>query len=151
MVFLEQPTDFKIRFEIVSCFLDCGGEFLTLLRADHKAQGNTWGVPAGKVEKSDASIEDAMIRELQEELQFDALKERFQYFTKVFIRFKEYDFIYHIFIYPLAEKPNVILNSDHKEYRWVTPQQALSMNLIQDEDACIELYYFKSDRLMVKN
>jgi hypothetical protein len=30
---------------------------------------------------------------------------------------------------------------EHKDYKWLTPSQALKLNLIPDEDKCIEMAY----------
>lgn len=67
VVFLEKPEVFNPKFEVVSCFVRCDDRILLLHRQDHKPEGNSWGVPAGKVDQ-DESIHDAMVRELQEEI-----------------------------------------------------------------------------------
>lgn len=141
MIYLEKPEQFSPRFEVVSCFVKHGEHFLLLLRQPHKPQGNTWGVPAGKVEQRE-NIQQAMVRELFEETNLQIQPETLNYFTKVFVTFPEYDFVYHIFSTELQDKSLVAIDPlAHQTYRWVSPIEALSMNLIQDEDACIKLFY----------
>ena len=57
---------------VVGCFLEYDGKFVLLLRHVHKADGGTWGLPAGKVEPGE-SDETAMLRELYEETGYKAL------------------------------------------------------------------------------
>jgi len=60
----------------------------------------------------------------------------------VCVRLSAYNFAYHMFYLPLAERSEITLNTDeNKEYRWMTPVQALEMPLIADEDVCIKLFY----------
>ena len=142
MIFKEKPSDFKAKFEVVSCFLECNGEILLLHRQDRRPEGNTWGVPAGKVEEGEALF-GAITRELAEEVAHRVGKEaELRYFGKVYVRFSTKDFVYHMFHLPFADKPAIKLDpKEHKSFKWVTPQKALEMDLIEDEDSCIKLFY----------
>ena len=67
MMFEKQPDNFKQKLEVAGCFLeDLSGRFLVLLRNGNKPQGNTWGIPSGKVEDNE-KLEDCILRELSEE------------------------------------------------------------------------------------
>lgn len=141
MIYLEEPNDFDARFEIVSCFCENNGKILLLHRRDDAPQGRTWGVPAGKVEKNE-DIKQAIIRELLEETGMSFSQNMLKYFSKVFVRYPDYDFIYHIFSTHLVDKKNVRIDpKEHKEFRWVTPKNALHLPLIQDLDNCIKLFF----------
>lgn len=141
MVFLECPSDFKSKFEIVSCFCEQDGKILLLHRCDHKPQGNTWGVPAGKKEETESALE-AIQREVTEETGLEVSQERLRYFDKVFVRYPELDFVYYIFHYPLTVATRVHINdAEHKAFCWAAPLEALRMNLILDEDFCIKHFY----------
>jgi 8-oxo-dGTP pyrophosphatase MutT (NUDIX family) len=142
MIYLTKPKGFNPRFEIVSCFAEYDGEILLLQRQDHKPQGGTWGVPAGKIDIEDEAKERAMARELNQETRLNP--EYISYFKKVFVRYPAYDFVYHIFHKKFDEdiREGVHINLDeHKAYLWIPPKQSLGMNLIQDLDACIRLFY----------
>jgi len=141
MIYKEQPENFSPRFEVVSCFLDCNGEFLLLHRHDYKPQGGTWGVPAGKIEKGE-QIEEAILREIEEETGYKASPLLLNNFNKLYVRYNDYDFVYHTFYLNLDYKPEIILeDGGHKDFKWVTPKDTLKMNLIQDLDECIKLFY----------
>ncbi|HAE36372.1 MAG: hypothetical protein UR85_C0001G0033 [Candidatus Nomurabacteria bacterium GW2011_GWF2_35_66] len=141
MIYHKKPENFSPRFEVVSCFLENAGEFLLLHRSAHKPQGNTWGVPAGKKEV-DETPKDAIIRETKEETRHKINPVELNYFKELYVRYDNYDFIYHIFSLKLRERPEVILEENgHKDFRWVTPENSLQMNLIQDLDECVRLFY----------
>ncbi len=142
MIFSKRPADFTPRFEIVSCFLECGDKFLLLLRQDSKPQGNTWGVPAGKVDPGEGS-DHAMRRELEEETGYKIPEPvPLSLVRTVFVRYPKYDFIYHIYRHILSADPEVHIDaSAHKSFRWTTPSEALTLELIPDLDACIKLIF----------
>jgi len=140
MIYREKPEGFSSRFDVVSCFLEYDGKILLLLRQDHKPQGNTWGVPAGKVDEGE-SKEDSIRREIAEETGHQ-IESSITLFETEYVRYPEYDFTYHIFHHTVPTRPDIVIEpSEHKEYRWMTPHDALQLPLIQDEDACIKLFY----------
>ncbi|MBI5126345.1 MAG: NUDIX hydrolase [Candidatus Taylorbacteria bacterium] len=141
MISVTKPDNFSPRFEVSSCFLEYKDRFLLLHRQDHKPQGNTWGVPAGKVEKGETSAQ-AIIREMQEEISLTVTEQNLIYFKSLYVRYSEYDFVYHIFSSVCQVEPKIVIDvKDHKDFQWVTPKESLTMNLIQDEDFCVELFY----------
>ena len=141
MILKRVPQDFQARFEVVSVFIEAGNQFLLLHRQDEKSEGNKWGVPAGKIEAGE-SIEEALVREVREEIGLDLAGIPLSYFDTVYVRYPEYDFVYHMYRVPFEKKPNVLLNlAEHKDFSWASPHEALRMHLVQDEDACIKLLY----------
>jgi len=141
MIYTKQPNNFSPKFEIVSCFVEDQGKILLLLRQDHKPEGNTWGVPAGKIGKGE-NIFQTIIREIKEETGFNIPKSQIAYFDKVFVKYPSYDFVYHIFYTKLNKESKVKINdAEHKDFKWTTPQNSLILPLIQDLDACIKLFY----------
>lgn len=142
MILREQPDDFILKMEVVGCFLENDGEFLILHRHDHKPQGGTWGLPGGKVEKGE-NLKNAIIREVEEETGFKVNLESINYFKELYVRYDNYDFIYHIFSSKIEERPEVILEEGgHQDYKWINPKNSLKMNnLIQDFDECIKDFY----------
>jgi len=141
MIHEQEPENFKSEFEVVSCFVEHDEKILLLHRQDHKPQGNTWGVPAGKVNHNE-NIVSSILREILEETGIQLDSEQIKHFRRVFVRYDEYDFYYHIFHAKLEDKPEIMINEEeHKNFRWLSPKESLSINLIQDEDSCIKLFY----------
>ncbi|MBU6390129.1 NUDIX hydrolase [Patescibacteria group bacterium] len=141
MMYKQKPDGFRSEFDIVSCFVEYNGEILLLHRRDHKPDGNTWGVPAGKVDSGEEPLQ-AIARELQEETGIMAQPKDLIYFGKSYVRYPNFDFIYYVFHLPLKDRPRVMIRPDeHKDSIWVEPQKALKMNLIQDEDESIRIFY----------
>lgn len=139
MLYREQPENFTPKFEVVSCFVEYKDEILLLLRQDHSSEPNTYGVPAGKVDAGE-TIYEAMKREGKEETQIDLSDAK--YFDKFYVRYPDYDFIYHIYSKNFTIKPDVkINNNEHKSYTRKTPKEALEIDLIRDLDECIKLFY----------
>jgi len=139
MISKNKPENFNPKWEVVSCFVEYKNEILLLLRQDHKLQPNTWGVPAGKVDIGE-TIRKAMKREWDEETQINLRGAK--YFDKLYVRYPEYDFTYHMFHKQFNAQPEVIINTnEHKIYTRKTPIEALKMNLIKDLDQCIRLFY----------
>ncbi|EKD66070.1 MAG: hypothetical protein ACD_49C00067G0056 [uncultured bacterium (gcode 4)] len=140
MIYTTKPEIFNPRFEIVSCFVEFQGEFLLLLRQDHKSEPNTYWVPAGKVWEFE-DIREAIEREIFEETWLTNLD--ISYFDKVYVKYDNYDFIYHIFHSKLDKLPQITINPDeHKSYIWRSPELSLCENLIEDEDWCIKMFYW---------
>lgn len=136
-----RPQNFNPKFEVVSCFIEYNGEILMLKRQKFKPQPNTYGVPAGKVEK-DENLKQAIIREVQEETGIDLSKKEVEFYKTKYVDYTEYQFVYHCFHCELEEKPKVDLNlNEHQLYIWTRPEDAMRLNLIQDEDSCISDYY----------
>ena len=141
MLYIEIPQDFKSKFEVVSCFCESENEILLLKRLDSKPQGGTWGMPAGKIDKGE-NINEAVIREVYEESGIKLHKKDISFFKTVYVKFSDYDLIYHIFSTKLQRRPKIVIrHSEHQEYVWVSPEKAMKMKLIEDLDECIKLYF----------
>jgi len=142
MIYNNKPNDFTPDIEVVACMVECDGEFVLLHRQDNKIHGNRWGQPAGKVDSSDESNLDAMVRELKEETGIETKKEDLIFHKTFYVSHPDRDFLYHYFILHLKEKPEIVLSiKEHKGFSWVNLNDSLKMPLILDEDYCIKDYY----------
>ena len=133
---------FRPRFSVVGCFIRKDNRFLLLKRQPHKPQGNTWGIPGGKIENG-STPSDTMREELRQETGLRATT--FWYFGRTFVRYEkdEYDFVYHVFMSDLEGNPNdVRLNpEEHSEFCWRTARGAKMLSLIQHLDVCIKEFF----------
>lgn len=103
MIYKNSPKIFNPRFEIVSCFMEYKGKILLLHRHKTKSEVNKWGLPAGKIDKGETESQ-AMIRETKEETGLKIIPSRLQYLAKVYVKYPEYHFIYHMFHLRLDKK-----------------------------------------------
>ena len=128
-------------YEVCACYCEIDGKFLLLLRQDHKPQGNTWCLPAGKVDEGE-DVYSAIVREVREETGMDLSKGSVEFIMPFYVSHEGYSFIYQVFK-SLVDSSDVIINpKEHKEYKWTTPKEALSIqNLMPDEDECIRICY----------
>lgn len=98
-------------------------------------------MPAGKVEKKEIR-ELAVLREVFEETGIKLQDSDLKFHRTFFVRYLEYDFIYHVYSSNLNKRPKIIINpTEHKAYLWVTAPRALEMNLIGGLDFCIRSYF----------
>jgi 8-oxo-dGTP pyrophosphatase MutT (NUDIX family) len=127
---------------VASCFIENNDKILLLHRQDSKPQGDTWGMPAGKIDSGE-DVYDAVLREISEETGLNILKPDIKYYKKLCVRYKEYDFVYYIFNTKYEKTPEIIINKkEHKEYGWFTPKEALKLKGIEGLDKCIKMFYF---------
>jgi 8-oxo-dGTP diphosphatase len=145
-VYLEPTPQFKPRVEVATIYIEHDGQILLLHRQNNKSQGNKWGIPGGKVEKHETPLQ-AVIREIKEETGLDISNQTIEAIKPVYIEYNEKNhFVYHAFRTQLQDDPgSVKINfEEHKGFTWVTPADALTMNLLQDEDECIITDYFSA-------
>jgi 8-oxo-dGTP diphosphatase len=141
MISRNELENFKKKFDVVSVFIDHDGETLLLHRQDHKPQGNTWAMVAGKVDKEE-ELSQALVREIREEIGLEVHESKCNYFEKYYVRYPDFDFLYHVYHMTLPEKPILTINQEeHKDFKWVKPTEALKLNLIPYEDICIKWFY----------
>lgn len=141
MLYLKKPLKFNSAFEVVGCFCEQGEKILLLHRQDDKIEGDKWGCPAGKVETGE-SLTDAIKRELKEETGLQLGAEQFNLEGKFYVRYPNFDFVYYIFTVKINDLKDFDLNvSENKNYIWVTPERALLLPLLLDEDSIIKSQY----------
>jgi 8-oxo-dGTP pyrophosphatase MutT (NUDIX family) len=142
MIYNEQPKDFIPDIEVVSCLIEFKNKILLLHRNDNKIEGNKWGPPGGKVDKSDLDIKKAVIREIKEETGLSLDENNINFHKTFYLEHQEFNYLYHYFHYNISEISDIILSeNEHKAYTWETPEDALEMSLVTDEDYCLKDYY----------
>lgn len=144
MIYLEKPESFNNPMEVVGCFVEYDGKILLLERNPEKSEGSMFCTPGGKVDKEDASREHAVARELFEETGLKINPDDFKNFTTFYVTHDHTGkhYLYHKYRLILDELPEVTLSpSEHINFTWVTPEEALALPLIFDEDNCIKHEY----------
>ena len=143
MIFYQEPDDFDKKFDVVGCFIINCGQFVLLHRQDDKPQGDTWGIPGGKKNDKEPLIKTAC-RETFEETGLAIRQSKIAFFKTLYVRYPEYDFVYHIFHTTIDRQAKIKINKqEHKDARWLTPQEALELPLIGDLDGCLNLFFGK--------
>lgn len=111
---------------IVGCFLEHGRRFLILRRHPRQAFGDTWGLPAGQVER-DERDDEAMLRELEEETGFTASGSSLEHLG-TFALGEDGRTSFVTYRVRLPHVPQVTLRDvEHVDYRWVTPEECDAM------------------------
>jgi ADP-ribose pyrophosphatase YjhB (NUDIX family)/phosphoglycolate phosphatase-like HAD superfamily hydrolase len=94
---------------------------------------NLWGIPGGKIKWGEASL-DALGREIKEETDLDVTGIEFV-LVQDCIHSKEFyrdaHFVLLNYTCQCAGEPAVKLNDEAREFRWVTPAEALEMPINQ--------------------
>lgn len=89
--------------------------FLFLLRPSDRRHKKSWGLVGGKIEAGE-TIQQGLVREIQEEIAFDASSSKLipiEKFTS-----SDNKFIYHTFIITVSEEFCPTLNEEHTGYCW---------------------------------
>lgn len=132
----------RVNMRVVGCLLErvrentTESEFLMVHRLAHKADGNTWGLPSGKVEPSDANDVFAVARELFEETGFKANTSDFELLGEYWGKKGDDDEYcisyptYRVKIRSGSVFEPVLEAAAHDAHCWVTPQEAKGLELI---------------------
>lgn len=120
----------------VTCFVKYGDEILLLKRSDKVREGKgKWCAVAGYLDELKPAHEKA-IEEVEEELGIDRSHIARIKVGKVYKLRKASGKI--LFIYPvlveLKDKPEIILNWEHTEYRWIKPDELTRFDTVPELD-----------------
>lgn len=152
MIHFNKPQEFSDQAQPVSaCHIECEGKVLLLQRADHKRiEPNKRWVPAGKVDLLEGGVYEtphgAMLREVFEEtkIALEMSHDLQQSRKDLYVALSYADIVFYVFHAVLNQMPCVVINPDeHKDFKRVTPEEALEMDLMEDEAECIKLIFFK--------
>ena len=139
-VFQTPPLDYQPKLEVAGCYCEWDGKVLFLKRNPNKPQGNTWGIPGGKLEAGETP-HGAVVREVFEEVGLVLNDQDLEKITHQFARYHTTDYIFHIFRHVFKECPPLILGlAEHIEARWVTIPEALQLPLMKGGPEALDEY-----------
>ena len=145
-----KPEDFHPVLEAAGCYCVYQDKFLILKRAPHKAYGNTWGVPGGKLEKGETH-RDAVIREVFEEVGIAIGGDDLTHFAMLYNK-EPVHYIFHLYRKNFSALPQLALNlNEHVEAQWVTIEEASRLPLIiggREALQCFTDYIAKNPHLL---
>lgn len=125
----------------VGCFLEFDNRFVILLRAAHKPEGNTWGLPSGKVEDGE-SDEQAMLRELEEETGYAAHPDQLRKLGSFTFHTAGGEPFEYVTFRIKADQPHDVRleHLSHTDHKWVTGEECYARtDLITDFHKLLEL------------
>ncbi|MGV8948590.1 MAG: NUDIX hydrolase [Candidatus Paracaedibacter sp.] len=130
MVFFELPPNFYPKVSVAGCYCEFEDKILLLKRTPHKHQGDTWGIPGGKLDEGETP-RIAAVREVFEEVGLSFQEDDLEEIGEMYIRGLLHDYIFYRFRVRLLALPvlNVSLE-EHVEARWLTIEDALKLPLI---------------------
>lgn len=140
----EPPENFDPKFEIAVCFIENGGKILFIQRQEHENSPNQWCLPGGGVHE-DESVLQCVMREIKEETDIDLPKADLKFLRKMFLRHPDYgDYSINEFYVKFDQKPEVKVNvEEHKDFKWVTPDEAFKLDLIRGGDEGLKIFVEK--------
>ncbi|SRR5581483_1569138 len=142
-IYLKKPDHFNLKAVLGCCYLHFEDKILLLHRQDTKPEGNRWGIPGGKLDEGE-NLMDAVVREVLEETGIELDREKLHFIGKLYITVKNFHFEYNMVDYrePLTDPGAIKINfSEHKGFTWVTPEDAMKMDLMTDEATCFAITF----------
>lgn len=112
-------NDKKLVFVVAAALIDADGRVLIAQRPEGKSMAGLWEFPGGKVEPGERP-DDALRRELWEELRVDACESCLQPFT--FASFEYPDFNLFMPLWLVRRWDGIPQALEHQALKWVRPK-----------------------------
>jgi mutator protein MutT len=111
-------------------------EILLLQRSDKAGAGGKWALAGGALEDTEDPI-DGIKREIKEETELEVSNIKpFHLFSYT----NDQDAIVIIGYYSKVTSENMVLNWEHDDFKWVTPEEALKQDLTEHAVKLITQY-----------
>ena len=112
-----------------------GNKIFIARRKPHKSMGGLWEFPGGKT-LVDESTENALIREIKEELKINILEFKFLY--DYIFEYKSLNKKIHLFFYLITKFDNDIINTIHEQLKWIEIQELSNYDFLEGDYEIIQ-------------
>lgn len=127
--FFDPPNDFHPLQEAGGCYCEYENKVLFLKRHPNKPQGNTWGIPGGKLNAGETPRQGT-VREVFEEVGIPIHPDDLEDIGPLYVR-SSCDYVFHRFRNRFITLPRIQLGlTEHTEIRWLTISEALTFPLM---------------------
>lgn len=140
MLYKQKTTNFQPDMQVSEWILEYEWKILLVQRSQHCSSPGTWSGPGWKLEVWE-SFDDALTRELQEEIGVDISNFPKEILFRKYFYFLEKHIEIQFYKIHCEEKPEIILNDEHQNYIWIHPKDTLKINLTEDFDSIITEIY----------
>lgn len=141
VVYTIPPHDFVSKMTVSGCFCTQDNKVLLLLRNANRSCGNTWCLPAGKIERSESPVA-AAIRNLKKQTGIVLQQNQLSWFKKFYIRLPEKDFELYLFTVELPKNTTIQLDrTEYAAFVWDSLEETLQLPLIPGADTYIKLLF----------
>ncbi|PIR04270.1 MAG: hypothetical protein COV59_02270 [Candidatus Magasanikbacteria bacterium CG11_big_fil_rev_8_21_14_0_20_39_34] len=112
--------------------MEYDGEFIILLRNSEKPDGNTWGLPAGKIDSGETPL-GCIVREIKEETGYTTEPEELKFLGKYEYSFPEFNLVFFTYKLCLQERIKIVYSErEHRDWMYVSADNCYSMkNLVR--------------------
>ncbi|MCS7279889.1 MAG: (deoxy)nucleoside triphosphate pyrophosphohydrolase [Thermodesulfobacteriaceae bacterium] len=120
-------------YQVVAGFIEKEGKFLLVQRPFHKRNGGLWEFPGGKVERGE-TLEEALKRELKEELDIEILETSF--LERIVHDYE--DFQIELFLLKVQSFKGTLTLKEASNFKWVNFASALRLELCEADKKLIQ-------------
>lgn len=147
MIYFTPPEGFKPLFEISLVFAEHEGKILLTRRQPWDSDPNLWDIPGGGIDPGENPAQ-AALREFHEESGIKVADTDLKFIKTVYERKPERDFVMNLYYTEIKGQPEVVVNpEEHSEFKWVTPDEAKQLPLLEDGAETIDIYLgFKNNQ-----
>lgn len=133
----ERPASFNGHAQVATVAIRASGKLLLLRKT--KVSPGRWTFPGGRLEAGESS-EQAAIREIFEETKILIAPGALVLPKNFYVKNDWGQYELHAFAVEFDKIPEVVLNEEHDQFRWVSYPEAFEMELISSGPKLLEYY-----------